>query len=224
MVADLKRQEGYNLKYMKQAKCKICRRAGEKLFLKGAKCLSAKCAMIKRPFPPGQKAKKRRSNLTEYGREIKEKQKLKRWYNISESQFKKYVYEVMENKTSEVDVASQLVSRLESRLDNVVFRLGWAKSRSHSRLLVTHGHFLVNGKKIDIPSYKVSVSDVISVREGSKNIEDIKALPEIMKKYTLPSWLSYDSDKMEGKFSRYPIFEDVQLPSEISTIFEHYSR
>ncbi|KUK50002.1 MAG: 30S ribosomal protein S4 [Parcubacteria bacterium 33_209] len=209
---------------MKQSKCKICRRLGEKLFLKGEKCLSAKCAMVKRPFPPGQKAKKRRSNLTEYGREIKEKQKLKKWYNVSEMQFKKYVYEVMENKSSEVDVASQLIGKLESRLDNIVFRLGWAKSRAQSRLLVTHGHFLVNGKRIDIPSYRVSIGDVISIREGSKETEILKTLPETMKKYQVPQWLAYNSEKIEGKLSRFPLPEDVQLPSEVSTIFEHYSR
>lgn len=209
---------------MKQAKCKICRRLGEKLFLKGEKCLSAKCAMIKRPFAPGQKAKKRRSNLTEYGREIREKQKVKKWYNVSESQFKKYVYEVMEDKNSEIDVSSKLISKLESRLDNVVFRLGWAKSRAQSRLLVTHGHFLINGRKVDIPSFRVSVGDVISIREGSKGKEVLKNLPEIMKKYAVPQWLSYDAEKTEGKFARYPNSEDVQLPSELSTIFEHYSR
>ena len=186
--------------------------------------MSAKCAMIKRPFPPGQKAKKRRSNMTEYGREIKEKQKLKKWYNVSEMQFKKYVYEVMENKSSEVDVASQLIAKLESRLDNIVFRLGWAKSRAQSRLLVTHGHFLVNGRRIDIPSYRVSIGDVISIREGSKETEVLKILPEIMKKYQIPQWLAYDSLKIEGKLSRFPVSEDVQLPSEVSTIFEHYSR
>ncbi|MDD3386541.1 MAG: 30S ribosomal protein S4 [Candidatus Pacebacteria bacterium] len=209
---------------MKQSKCKICRRLGEKLFLKGEKCLSAKCAMVKRPFPPGQKAKKRRSNLTEYGREVKEKQKVKRWYNVSESQFKKYVIEVLENKTSEVDVASQLISKLETRLDNIVFRLGWAKSRAQARLLVTHGHFLVNGKRIDIPSYKVIIGDSISLREGSKNKEIMKALPENMKKYAVPQWLTYNSEKIEGKLSKLPTSEDVQVPSELSSIFEHYSR
>lgn len=180
--------------------------------------------MIKRPFPPGQKAKKRRSNMTEYGREIKEKQKMKRWYNVSESQFKKYVYDAMEDKNPETNVSSKLISKLENRLDNVVFRLGWAKSRAQSRLLVTHGHFLVNGKKVDIPSLKVLVGDIISIREGSKGNEDLKNLPEIMKKYKLPQWLSYDSDKIEGSLTRNPNSEDVQLPSELSTIFEHYSR
>jgi small subunit ribosomal protein S4 len=209
---------------MKQAKCKICRRLGDKLFLKGEKCLGSKCAMIKRPFAPGQKAKKRRSALTEYGREMREKQKIKKWYNISESQFKDYVFEVMENRGSGVDVASQLIAKLESRLDNIIFRMGWAKSRGQARLLVTHGHFLVNGKKVDIPSYRISVGDAISIREGSKGKEILKGLPEMMKKYSLPKWLSYDGDKIEGKVMRYPTPEDVQLPSEVSTIFEHYSR
>ncbi len=209
---------------MKEPKCKICRRSGEKLFLKGEKCLSAKCAMIKRPFPPGQKSKKRRSNLTEYGREMKEKQKLKNWYNLSEAQFKRYVYEVMQNKNSELDVASQLITKLESRLDNIIFRLGWAESRAQARLLVTHGHFLVNGKKVDIPSYRLSLGDVISIREGSKGIEPVKNLGEKMKKYQVPQWLTYDSAKMEGRFSNFPTVEEIQPPAELPTIFEYYSR
>ena len=209
---------------MKQAKCKICRRLGDKLFLKGEKCLGSKCAMIKRPFAPGQKAKKRRGNLTEFGREMREKQKVKKWYNISESQFKAYVYEVMENRGSESDVGTQLISKLESRLDNIIFRMGWAKSRGQARLLVTHGHFLVNARKVDIPSYRISVGDTISIREGSKSKEALKGVPEAMKKYSLPKWLSFDGSKIEGKVMRYPTPEDVQLPSEVSTIFEHYSR
>ncbi|HNY36319.1 MAG TPA: 30S ribosomal protein S4 [Candidatus Pacearchaeota archaeon] len=209
---------------MKQAKCKICRRLGDKLFLKGEKCLGSKCAMIKRPFAPGQKAKKRRGNLTEYGREMREKQKVKKWYNISESQFKDYVFEVMENRGSGVDVASQLIAKLESRLDNIIFRMGWAKSRGQARLLVSHGHILINGRKIDIPSYRTNVGDTVSIREGSKNKEALKGISEAMKKYSLPKWLSFDGSKIEGKVMRYPTPEDVQLPSEISTIFEHYSR
>jgi len=209
---------------MKQAKCKICRRLGDKLFLKGEKCLGSKCAMIKRPFAPGQKAKKRRSALTEFGREMREKQKVKKWYNISESQFKDYVFEVMENRGSGMDVATQLISKLESRVDNIVFRMGWAKSRGQARLLVSHGHILINGRKIDIPSYRTSVGDTISIREGSKNKEGLKGLSETLKKYSLPKWLSFDGDKIEGKIMRYPTTEDVQLPSEVSTIFEHYSR
>ena len=186
--------------------------------------MGSKCAMIKRPFAPGQKAKKRRSNLTEYGREMREKQKVKKWYNISESQFRDYVFEVMDNRASGVDIASQLIAKLESRIDNIVFRMGWAKSRGQARLLVSHGHILVNGRKIDIPSYRTSVGDTISIREGSKNREALKGIPETMKKYSLPKWLSFDGSKIEGKIMRFPTPEDVQLPSEVSTIFEHYSR
>jgi small subunit ribosomal protein S4 len=155
---------------------------------------------------------------------MREKQKVKKWYNVSESQFKKYVFEVMENRASGMDVASQLVSKLESRLDNIIFRLGWAKSRGQARLLVTHGHFIINGRKVDIPSYRISAGDTILVREGSKGKEILKTLPETMKKYSLPTWLSFDGNKIEGKVMRLPTSEDVQLPSEISTIFEHYSR
>jgi len=209
---------------MTNAKCKICRRLGEKLFLKGDKCMSAKCAMVKRPFAPGQKAKKRRSALTEFGREMREKQKAKKWYNISELQFKKYVFEVMENRGKGVDVVSSLIQKLESRLDNIVFRMGWAKSRSQARLLVTHGHFLVNGKKVDVPSYRTKANDVISVRAGSKGKENLKDLAGVMKKYSLPKWLSFDENKLEGKIIRLPSAEDIQVPAEISSIFEHYSR
>ncbi len=186
--------------------------------------MSAKCAMVKRAFAPGQKAKKRRSALTEFGREMREKQKVKKWYGISESQFKGYVLEVMANRGQGVDVSASLVARLESRLDNIVFRLGWAKSRGQARLLVTHGHFTVNGRKVDIPSYKVSIGDIISIRAHSRTKEGLKDLPETMKKYPLPKWLAYDAEKLEGKVVRYPTPEEVQLPSEISTIFEHYSR
>ncbi|MDD5098322.1 MAG: 30S ribosomal protein S4 [Candidatus Pacebacteria bacterium] len=209
---------------MIHAKCKICRRLGEKLFLKGEKCMTAKCAMIKRPFAPGQKAKKRRGALTEFGREMREKQKVKKWYNVSESQFKHYVLEVMENRTKGLDVVSSLIGKLESRLDNIVFRMGWAKSRGQARLLVTHGHFLVNGKKVDIPSYRTKVGDVISIRTGSKGKENLKDISATMKKYSLPKWLSFDENSIEGKIIRLPAMEDIQLPSEVSSIFEHYSR
>lgn len=209
---------------MTNAKCKICRRLGEKLFLKGEKCMTAKCAMVKRPFAPGQKAKKRRSNLTEYGREMREKQKAKKWYNISELQFKKYVFEVMENRGKGVDVVSNLIQKLESRLDNIVFRFGWAKSRSQARLLVSHGHFLVNGKRVDVPSYRTKANDIISIRPGSKGKENLKDLAAAMKKYSLPKWLSFDENKLEGKIIRLPAAEDIQVPAEISSIFEHYSR
>ncbi|MDD5569298.1 MAG: 30S ribosomal protein S4 [Candidatus Pacebacteria bacterium] len=209
---------------IKHQKCKICRRLGEKIFLKGERCSSAKCAMVRRPFAPGQKAKKRRSALSEYGKELREKQKMKKLYGISESQFKKYVRQVLENRGKTENVADELINKIESRLDNVVFRLGWARSRSHAAQMVSHGHFMVNGRKVDIPSFSVSANDVISIRAGSKGKSTLKDLSEKMKKYSLPAWLVFDKDKIEGKVTKKPTTGDVQLPAEIATIFEYYSR
>jgi small subunit ribosomal protein S4 len=186
--------------------------------------MSAKCAIVRRPFAPGQKAKKRRSALSEFGKEIREKQRMKNWYGLSESQFKKYVKEVSENRGKSENVADELVQKIESRLDNVIFRLGWAKSRAHANQLVSHGHFMVNGKRADIPSYSISVGAVISIRPGSRGKDTLKDLVEKMKKYPLPTWLSFDAAKVEGKVIKKPVTGDIQLPSEIATIFEHYSR
>ncbi|MFA5009514.1 MAG: 30S ribosomal protein S4 [Candidatus Paceibacterota bacterium] len=209
---------------LKHAKCKICRRLGEKLFLKGEKCYSAKCAMIKRPFAPGQKAKKRKSALTEYGKEVREKQKMKKLYGVTESQFKRYVKEVSENRGKTENVADELIKKIESRLDNIIFRLGWAKSRAHASQLVSHGHFLINGRQVDIPSYAVHVNDVIGIKSGSMSKESLKDINERMKKISLPAWLSFDKEKIQGKVIKKPILGDIQLPAEIAVIFEHYSR
>lgn len=207
-----------------QAKCKICRRLGDKLFLKGERCMSAKCSMIDRPFAPGQRAKKRRSSLSEYGKELAAKQKMKRWYQLSESQLKRYVKEIYKDRAKVDNVANALVAKLEMRLDNIVFRLGWARSRSHAIQLVGHGHFLLNGRKIDIPSAHLKVGDIVSVREGSKNKDTLKDILENAKKSTVPNWIIFDAQKIEGKIVKVPVFEDVQLPSDVTTVFEHYSR
>ncbi len=209
---------------LKHAKCKICRRLGEKLFLKGEKCYSAKCAMVKRPFAPGQKAKKRKSALTEYGKEVREKQKMKKLYGVTESQFERYVKEVSENRGKTENVADELIQKIESRLDNIIFRLGWARSRANANQMVSHGHFLINGKKVDIPSYAVHVNDVIGIKPGSMSKDSLKDISEKMKKNTLPAWLSFDKEKIEGKVIKKPILGDIQLPAEIAVIFEHYSR
>jgi len=197
---------------------------GEKLFLKGERCMSAKCAMVKRPFPPGQKPKKRRGSFSEYGKELREKQKMKKWYNLSESQIKKYVLGVAEKRGKVEDVADALIQKMESRLDNIIFRLGWAKSRAQASKLVSHGHFMVNNKKVDIPSYDVKAGDVISLRPGSRKKEPLKDLSAIMKNYKLPEWLAFDKEKGEGKVVRKPVAAEVQLPVEIATLFEYYSR
>jgi small subunit ribosomal protein S4 len=209
---------------LKHAKCKICRRTGEKLFLKGEKCSSAKCAMVKRPFAPGQKAKKRKSALTEYGKEVREKQKMKKLYGVTEAQFKRYVKEVSENRGKIENVSDELIQKIETRLDNIIFRLGWARSRAHATQLVSHGHFAINNRKVDIPSYTVHVNDVISIRPGSVGKDTLKDLVEKMKKYSLPAWLEFDKEKIQGKIIKKPLFSDVQLPAEIASVFEHYSR
>ena len=140
---------------MESSKCKICRRLGVKLFLKGERCLSPKCPMVKRPYPPGQKRKRRKGSPSEYAIQLGEKQKLKIWYNLAERQFKNYIKKVLEKRARIEDAASELIRILESRLDNVVFRLGFTPSRAQSRQLVSHGFFLVNGKPINIPSYSL---------------------------------------------------------------------
>ncbi len=186
--------------------------------------MSAKCAMVKRAFPPGQKPKKRRGAFSEYGKELREKQKMKKWYNLSESQLKKYVQEVAERRGKVESVADALIQKMESRLDNIIFRLGWAKSRAQAAKLVSHGHFTINGRKVDIPSYEVKTGDVISLRPGSRKKEPLKDLNAAMKNYKLPEWLVFDKDKGEGRVAKKPTSAEVQLPVEIATLFEYYSR
>jgi len=214
---------------IKPAKCKICRRAGKKLFLKGEKCLTQKCpmvTMVTKPYPPGIRGKRRRGGLSEYGRELMEKQKLKHWYNLQEGQFKKYVKEVLEESRKKGGDATQaLIKRLESRLDNVVFRLGFADSRAQARQLVAHGHFLLNGKPVNIPSIELRKGDVVQVKPSSqkKTIFKNKVLLKL-KKHQPPSWLKLDVSKMKGEVIGVPSLEEASPPAEISSIFEFYSK
>ena len=203
-------------------KCKICRRQGAKLFLKGERCLSPKCAILRKPYPPGNKSKSRRGS-SEYGKQLKEKQKLKNWYNLREGQFKKYVQEVLDKRGQVQDAGALLMKKLVSRLDSVVFRLGFANSRAKARQLVNHGHFLINGKKIDIPSYQVRIGDKITLREASKKKPGFENVITAMKKQTFPPWVEFDAQKLEAKVISEPL-EESEIPAEISTIFEFYSR
>ncbi len=208
---------------MENNKCKICRRLGTKLFLKGEKCLTAKCPMVKRPYPPGLRGK-RRKILTEYGKELREKQKLKNWYNLREKQFSRYIKEALGKRGKAEDVSTLLIEKLESRLDNVVFRLGFASSRSQARQLVNHSHFLVNGKRVNIPSFQTKKGDKISlnVKSGGKNV--FQNIKPGLKKYKPPSWLKLNPESMEGEIISSPSLEEVSPPAEISSIFEFYSR
>lgn len=210
---------------MANNKCKICRRIGEKLFLKGERCFSAKCAMVKRPYPPGQKGKKSsRKTISEYGKELREKQKLKHWYNLRERQFLRYVEDILKKRGKVEDAADLFIKRIESRLDNVVFRMGFTISRVQARKLVTHKHFLVNQKSINIPSYELKKGDIVSLKPASKKKTIFNNLNTIMKKHKAPTWIELNPDKLEGKIIALPTLKEVVPPAEISSIFEFYSR
>lgn len=180
--------------------------------------------MVRRPYPPGQKKKRRRGGLSEYGKELKEKQKLKEWYGLRETQFRKYVKEVLSRKNRTGDAAQMLIKALERRLDNVVFRLGLAQSRGGARQLVSHGHFSVNGRKTDIPSFRVKKGDIIALLPQKTKKAVFQNIQSSLKKQKQPQWLEVDFEKLESKVVGEPSFEEVSPPVEISSIFEFYSR
>ena len=195
-----------------------------KLFLKGEKCSSPKCPMITKPYNPGNKGKRRTRPLSEYGKELREKQKLRNWYNLGERQFSKYVREAIGSRGKVEDTASFLIETLERRLDNVVFRLGFALSRDSSRQMVSHRHFLVNGRPVNIPSYQTKKGDVVKLRPSSAEKNLFKSVKATLKKYTPPSWLELNVEALEGKVTGKPNLEEALPPAEISSIFEFYSR
>ena len=196
----------------KDEQCRICRREGQKLFLKGSRCYSDKCSISR-----SQKKKK----LSEYGTQLREKQKTKSFYGVSEKQFRKYFDMAAATKGITGEVLLQI---LETRLDNIVYRLGYGSSRAQSRMLVTHGTFEVNGHKVDIPSYLVKAGDVISVREIRKDNGFIKANVEANAARPVPEWLQKDEKNLSGKVVRLPSREDVDLPVEEHLIVELYSK
>jgi len=205
--------------------CKTCRQVGQKLFLKGERCFSPKCVLIKRAYPPGPKGKRRRRQLSEYGRELKEKQGLKKLYNLKEQQFKNYVKKILQKGGQNLqDPALLLVQALEKRLDNIVFRLGFAKSRPQARQMVSHGYFTVNGKTTKIPSYQLKKNDVLQIRVQKIQKTMLQNLKPLLKKQKTPVWLELDAEKMEGKVIGEPTLEEAAPPAEIPTIFEFYSR
>lgn len=204
----------------KDEQCRICRREGQKLFLKGSRCYTDKCSITRRNYAPGEHGQGRKK-ISEYGTQLREKQKTKAFYGVGEKQFRKY-FEMAENKkgiTGEV-----LLQILESRLDNVVYRLGFGTSRAQARQLVNHGHFEVNGKKVDIPSYLIKAGDVITVREIKKDNKTIKENIEANAARPVPEWLEKDAEKMQGKVLRLASREDVDLPVEEHLIVELYSK
>ena len=200
--------------------CRLCRRESIKLMLKGERCLSSKCAIIKKKMPPG-KLPKRRLKISEYGIQLREKQKLKRYYGLMESQFKRY-FEIASRKkgiTGEI-----LLTLLEQRLDNVVFRMHYASSRKMARQLVGHGHIHVNGKKVDIPSFFIKEGDTVEVKEKSKKVVPIlESMKNISRVGTVP-WIEVDPDNLKGEFLYLPKREEIDLPVNEQLIVELYSK
>jgi small subunit ribosomal protein S4 len=198
----------------------MCRREGQKLFLKGDRCYTQKCAFEARSYAPGQHGQSR-SKTSEYGQQLREKQKVRRYYGILESQFRGY-FEMAERRPGQT--GENLLSILESRLDNVVYRLGFAMSRAEARQLVSHGHFTVNGRKVNIPSFLVKPGMVIALKESSRSLEKIKANVEANSFRQSPKWLEYDANNMIAKVAAVPAREDIDLPIEEHLIVELYSR
>lgn len=200
--------------------CKLCRRENVKLFLKGTRCFTDKCAFERRPYPPGQHGQSR-LKFSEFALQLREKQKAKRYYGVFERQFSRYFAEADKGKGV---TGTQLLVMLETRLDNVTYNLGFASSRREARHLVKHNHFLVNGKKVNIPSYNVTKGDVIEVHEKSRAINKIMASVETAKSRQLPAWLEADHANFKGTVKDLPRREDVTLPVEENMIVEYYSR
>ena len=200
--------------------CRICRRVGQKLFLKGSRCYTDKCSINRRNYAPGQNGQKR-AKLSEYGTQLREKQKTKAFYGVGEKQFRKYFD--MASRTKGI-TGENLLQILESRLDNVVYRLGYGSSRSGARMEVTHGLFTVNGKKVNIPSYLVKPGDVIAVRESMKDNKKMKEIVEENSARPVPEWLEKDEKNLSGKVIKASTREDIDLPIEEHLIVELYSK
>lgn len=210
---------------MKKLQCKTCRRIGEKLFLKGDKCASPKCPFLRKPYPPGKSPKKRTvSVLSEYGKELRESRKIRSIYCIEERPFKNLVKEAIKRMEKE-DASKFLIKKLEKKIYNVIYRVGIAKSRSEAKQLVSHGHFLLNGRRVDIPSIEVKIGDEITPREGSKNKEYFKRLMLTLKKETnIPSWLSFDQKNFKIKVVSEPDTEEIARQVDVPLILSFYSR
>ena len=202
--------------------CRLCRRDGTKLFLKGAKCFSEKCPIEKRNFPPGQHGQSRKvKKVVGYGLQLREKQKAKRIYFTLETQFRAY-YQKAANKTGVT--GELLLQQLETRLDNVCYRLGFAMSRRQARQVVRHGHVTVNGKKVNIPSYQVSVGDEIAIREGAKKLLIVEQGAQYAAQSPVPAWLEANFENLTGRVLHLPKRTDVELPVNEQLIVELYSK
>ena len=202
------------------AVCKLCRREGKKLFLKGDRCYTGKCAFERRSYAPGQHGQNRSKN-SEYGLQLRAKQQARRYYGVQEGQFHKYF--LMAERKAGV-TGENLLRICESRLDNVVYTLGWASSRAEARQLVTHGHFEVNGKKVDIPSYLLKAGDTVSIKSKSKDSAKFKTVLEANASRPVPSWLDLNAEALSAKVVALPEREQIEVPVEEHPIVEFYSK
>jgi small subunit ribosomal protein S4 len=203
------------------AVCRLCRREGQKLFLKGDRCYTDKCSVERRSYAPGMHGNARNRKLSEYGVQMREKQKTKRYYGVLESQFRDYFE--MANKKAGM-TGENLLAILETRMDNVTYRLGFAMSRAEARQMVRHGHFTVNGKKVNIPSFLVKPGDVIELKDSSRSLDKFKGSLEANGSRVIPKWLDFDKNKLSAKVVAEPAREDIDLPIEEHLIVELYSK
>ena len=203
-----------------EAVCKLCRREGQKLFLKGERCYTDKCAINRRAYAPGQHGQGRKKT-SEYGLQLRAKQMTRRFYGVLENQFRHY-YEMATKRPGKA--GDNLLILLETRLDNVVYRCGWASSRAEARQLVVHGHYTVNGKKVDIPSYLVKAGDVVAIKEGSRSSDKFKAVIEANSARPAPKWLDVDAQNAQAKIVELPTREEIDLEVDETLIVELYSK
>ncbi|MBN2418592.1 MAG: 30S ribosomal protein S4 [Deltaproteobacteria bacterium] len=201
--------------------CRLCRRENLKLFLKGDRCYSDKCAFERRPYAPGQHGQRRSGKVTDYQLQLREKQKVKRIYGVLEKQFRKYYYNAEKQKGI---TGTNLLLFLECRLDNIVYRMGFASSRNQARQLVRQNHFTVNGKKVNIPSFQVSPGDYVEVKEKSRKTKVINDALETVVRRGVPAWIDLDKDKYRGTLTAVPNREDLTMPMQEQLIVELYSK
>jgi len=201
--------------------CRLCRRENLKLFLKGDRCYSDKCAFDRRGYPPGQHGQRRGRKASDFGVQLREKQKVKRMYSLSEKQFRLTFGRADREKGI---TGTNLLVLLERRLDNVVYRMGFVNSRAQGRHLVLHNHFIINGKKVNIPSYLIKVGDVVEVKEKSRAVQAISDSMEAVVRRGIPQWLELDKGTMKGTVKAYPVREDLTMPIQEQLIVELYSK
>jgi small subunit ribosomal protein S4 len=220
MDAGLRKEGGYKVARYIGALCRICRREGEKLFLKGDRCYTEKCAVERRKYPPGQHGQAYRK-LSDYGFQLREKQKVRKIYGLLEKQFRRYFYEAERRKGI---TGALLLQLMESRLDNIIYRMGFAPNRRMARQLISHGHILVNGKKVNLPSYEIKGGDIVEIKESSRGI------PEIIDSFSkaehrgIPAWVEITAENLRGKVLHIPPREEIQLPVQEQLIVELYSK